>query len=42
MEQHLTISLNMNEQTQTVINYHHRTKHQLERYAKGPETLDWG
>jgi SagB-type dehydrogenase family enzyme len=41
MEQHLTISLNMNEQTQTVINYHHRTKHQLERYAKGPETLDW-
>ena len=21
--------------------YHHRTKHQLQRYAAGPETLDW-
>jgi SagB-type dehydrogenase family enzyme len=31
----------MNQQTQTVIDYHHRTKHHLERYAKGPETLDW-
>lgn len=27
--------------TETVLNYHHRTKHSLERYAKGPETLDW-
>jgi SagB-type dehydrogenase family enzyme len=31
----------MNPQTQTVIDYHHRTKHHLQRYAKGPETLDW-
>ncbi|MDD5411718.1 MAG: SagB/ThcOx family dehydrogenase [Methylobacter sp.] len=31
----------MNKQTQTVLNYHNRTKHQLERYAKGPESLDW-
>lgn len=25
----------------TIENYHQRTKHQLERYARGPETLDW-
>lgn len=25
----------------TVQNYHHRTKHRLERYAKGPESIDW-
>ncbi len=24
-----------------VFNYHQRTKHQLNAYAKGPETLDW-
>ncbi len=26
---------------QTVLNYHTRTKHSLERYAKGPESIDW-
>lgn len=31
----------MNKQTQTVLNYHNRTKHRLERYAKGPESIDW-
>ncbi|MGZ8238119.1 MAG: SagB/ThcOx family dehydrogenase, partial [Methylobacter sp.] len=31
----------MNKETETVLNYHDRTKHRLERYAKGPETLDW-
>ncbi len=31
----------MNRQTETVLNYHHRTKHSLERYAKGPESIDW-
>ena len=25
----------------TVLAYHERTKHRLERYAAGPETLDW-
>lgn len=25
----------------TVLAYHERTKHRLERYAPGPETLDW-
>ena len=30
-----------NKQTETVINYHHRSKHRLERYAKGPESIDW-
>jgi SagB-type dehydrogenase family enzyme len=24
-----------------ILAYHHRTKHRLERYAAGPETLDW-
>jgi SagB-type dehydrogenase family enzyme len=31
----------MNKQTETVLSYHNRTKHRLERYANGPETLDW-
>ncbi|MDD5633490.1 MAG: SagB/ThcOx family dehydrogenase, partial [Methylococcales bacterium] len=31
----------MNKQTETVINYHNRTKHRLERYAKGPDSIDW-
>ena len=24
-----------------ILNYHQRTKHRLERYAAGPESLDW-
>jgi SagB-type dehydrogenase family enzyme len=31
----------MNKQTETVLNYHNRTKHHLQRYAKGPESIDW-
>jgi len=31
----------MNPYTETVLTYHQRTKHGLERYAKGPETIDW-
>ncbi len=31
----------MNKQTETVLTYHNRTKHRLERYAKGPESIDW-
>lgn len=31
----------MNKQTEAVLNYHNRTKHSLERYAKGPESIDW-
>jgi len=31
----------MNKQTETILNYHNRTKHRLERYAKGPESIDW-
>lgn len=31
----------MNRQTEIVLNYHHRTKHYLGRYAKGPESIDW-
>jgi SagB-type dehydrogenase family enzyme len=31
----------MNKQTETVLNYHNRTKHRPERYAKGPESIDW-
>jgi len=31
----------MNPHTETVLNYHQRTKHTLQRYAKGPETIDW-
>jgi SagB-type dehydrogenase family enzyme len=25
----------------TVVNYHHSTKHRFQAYARGPETLDW-
>lgn len=28
-------------QTESILSYHQRTKHRLERYAKGPDTLDW-
>ncbi len=31
----------MNPNTSTIQNYHKRTKHHLQRYAKGPETIDW-
>jgi SagB-type dehydrogenase family enzyme len=31
----------MNNRTAFVLNYHNRTKHSLERYALGPETIDW-
>ena len=31
----------MNKKTETVLNYHNRSKHRLERYAKGPESIDW-
>lgn len=31
----------MTKQTETVLSYHNRTKHSLERYAKGPESIDW-
>jgi len=31
----------MTQQTETVLNYHNRTKHRTERYAKGPESIDW-
>ncbi|MGZ5017564.1 MAG: SagB/ThcOx family dehydrogenase [Methylobacter sp.] len=31
----------MNKQTETVLAYHNRTKHRMERYAKGPESIDW-
>jgi len=31
----------MNQTDETVLNYHKRTKHHLQRYAKGPETIDW-
>ncbi len=31
----------MTKNTETVLNYHNRTKHSLERYAKGPESIDW-
>jgi SagB-type dehydrogenase family enzyme len=31
----------MNSPHDLVLNYHQRTKHRLERYANGPETLDW-
>ncbi len=27
--------------TGTVLDYHQRTKHRLDRYAKGPESIDW-
>ena len=31
----------MNNQRETILTYHNRTKHSLERYAKGPESIDW-
>ena len=31
----------MNKEIEVVLNYHHRTKHTLARYAKGPESIDW-
>ena len=31
----------MKHSTEIVLNYHIRTKHRLERYAKGPESIDW-
>jgi SagB-type dehydrogenase family enzyme len=31
----------MNAHSNTVINYHRRTKHSLQQYAKGPASLDW-
>ncbi len=31
----------MNAQTTMIKNYHQRTKHTLQHYAKGPETIDW-
>ncbi|QSB00679.1 SagB/ThcOx family dehydrogenase [Methylomonas sp. EFPC1] len=31
----------MNNLADAVISYHNRTKHQLNAYAKGPESLDW-
>ncbi|OAI14057.1 nitroreductase [Methylomonas lenta] len=31
----------MSTSSDSVINYHQRTKHQLNAYAKGPESLDW-
>jgi SagB-type dehydrogenase family enzyme len=31
----------MKEPAETVMSYHNRTKHRLERYAKGPEVIDW-
>ncbi len=31
----------MTKQSEAVLNYHQRTKHTLQRYAKGPESIDW-
>ncbi|MEN9896901.1 MAG: hypothetical protein RLZZ66_550 [Pseudomonadota bacterium] len=31
----------MNEKYESVLSYHNRTKHRLNRYAKGPESIDW-
>jgi hypothetical protein len=31
----------MTKHSDTVLNYHQRTKHTLQRYAKGPESIDW-
>ena len=31
----------MNEHSKTVLSYHNRSKHHLQRYAKGPESIDW-
>jgi hypothetical protein len=31
----------MNEKYESVLSYHNRTKHSLNRYANGPESIDW-
>ncbi|NOT10270.1 MAG: SagB/ThcOx family dehydrogenase [Methylococcaceae bacterium] len=31
----------INNKSEVVLSYHHRTKHRLERYARGPESIDW-
>lgn len=31
----------MNPDAPAILSYHQRTKHTLQRYAKGPETIDW-
>lgn len=31
----------MNPHTPTILTYHQQTKHSLQRYAKGPDTIDW-
>jgi SagB-type dehydrogenase family enzyme len=31
----------MPSRAEVVLDYHERTKHRLDRYARGPETLDW-
>jgi SagB-type dehydrogenase family enzyme len=31
----------MTDPSEAVVNYHQRTKHQFNAYAKGPESLDW-
>jgi SagB-type dehydrogenase family enzyme len=31
----------MNEKYESVLSYHNRTKHRLNQYAKGPESIDW-
>ena len=31
----------MSTASDAILNYHQRTKHQLNAYAKGPESLDW-
>jgi SagB-type dehydrogenase family enzyme len=31
----------MKQATTSIQTYHYRTKHSLQRYAKGPETIDW-
>ena len=31
----------MHKKSESILNYHNRTKHRLERYANGPESIDW-
>ena len=33
--------LTKEERLQAIIQYHQRTKHRFEAYARGPDTLDW-
>jgi len=33
--------MNATDPLATVLAYHEQTKHRLDRYARGPETLDW-